>query len=317
MENRIQILLITNTYPTPHRPGDTPNIRDQVEDLKKLGVSVDVYYIDGMRKLNYLLSALRILALNFMPRKYDLIHAFYGHSGALAKLQRKYPVIVTFLGSDLLSKRDGWIGKYAAHKADGVIVMTDEMKIASGRVDARIIPFDPDTTTFTPSPMSEARADLGLPPDKKLILFPWNPARPEKQFDLAQEAVEILKKQLEIELLAVFDQPRAVIAKYMNACDAMILTSSHEGAPLAVREAMACKLPIISVDVGDVRKILETHNGGYIVENDPQKIAAKIISALSEPNTFFNLPPIASDSRSAAEKVLEIYHQMLGGLRLC
>ena len=39
MEDNIRVLVATNTYPSVARPGDTPSIKDQVEDLKNLGVS--------------------------------------------------------------------------------------------------------------------------------------------------------------------------------------------------------------------------------------------------------------------------------------
>ncbi len=309
MGDNIRVLVLTNTYPSEARPGDTPSIKDQVEDLRRLGVFVDLLYIDGSRKINYLLGALKILALSFIPRKYDLIHAFYGHSGALAQLQKKYPVIVTFLGSDLLSAKDSIFGKYAARKADGVIVMTDEMKVVSGR-GARVIPFGANTHIFKPYPKHEARVELGLPPDKKLILFPWRPTRPEKRYWLAKEAVALLAPELNVDLLAIHNQPREVIAKYMSACDAMVLTSSHEGSPLAVREAIACSLPIVSVDVGDVRSIVEQSNGGYLVKGDPKEIAMKLSLVLNGKQVFFDTSSAAYDSKSSAQQVFEYYQEM-------
>ena len=174
-----------------------------------------------------------------------------------------------------MSEKDSRIGKYAARKADGVIVMTDEMKIVLGR-DAHVIPFGANTDIFKPHPKHRARAELGLPADKKLILFPWKPTRPEKRYRLAQEAVALLNSQLNAELLVIHNQPREVIAKYMSACDVMLLTSHHEGAPLAVREALACRLPVVSVDVGDVRRVVEKTRGGYIASDEATDLAEKV-----------------------------------------
>jgi glycosyltransferase involved in cell wall biosynthesis len=310
MGDKIQVLVVTNTYPSEARPGDTPNIKDQVEDLRRLGASVDVLYIDGSRKLNYLWGALKIFSLSFTSKKYDVLHAFYGHSGALAQLQKKYPVIVTFLGSDLLSEKDSRIGQYAARKADGVIVLTDEMRTESGR-DARVIPFGANAHIFKPYPKHEARLELGLPQDKKLILFPWKPTRPEKRYWLAEEAVALLDHYYDVELIAIYNMPREVVSKYMSACDALILTSRHEGSPLAVREAIACKLPVVAVDVGDVRSIVEQFNGGFIAERNAQAIAEKLSLALDSNQAFFDMSSSAYDSLSAAKQVLAFYQQML------
>jgi len=316
MEDNIRVLIVTNTYPSEDRPGDTPSIKDQVEDLKRLGVSVEVLYIDGKRKkINYIWGALKIFLLSFMPRKYDLIHAFYGHTGVLAKFQNKYPVVVTFLGSDLLasnllSKKDRWIGKYAARMANGVIVMTDEMKKASNRPDASVIPFGANTDIFNLYPASQARVDLGLRHDKKLILFPWEPTRPEKRYWIAQEVVSLLQSNYDVELLTVFNKPREIIAKYMSACDVMLLTSEHEGAPLAVREALACRLPVVSVDVGDVRKVVEETGGGYIASKDASDLAEKVSWVFEGKENLFNYPSKMQKSEDSAKEVLSFYKKL-------
>lgn len=312
METDIRVLVVTNTYPSPDRPGATPCIKDQVEDLEKLGVCVDVLFVDGKRRLNYVWGALKILALSFQPRRYDLIHAFYGHSGALARLQIKYPIVTTFLGSDLLDERDSKIGKIVARCVDGLIVMTDEMKRVSGRQDARVIPFGANTSIFKPYPKRKARVELGLPLHKKLILFPWNPARPEKRHWMAKEVVELLKSQYDAELLAIFNQPRQVIAKYMSACDVMLLTSKHEGAPLAVREALACELPVVSVEVGDVRSIVEGLNGGYIAKDEIGDLAEKVSLVFEQRGNLFQRPATIHDSLYSSQQVLAVYRDIAG-----
>jgi teichuronic acid biosynthesis glycosyltransferase TuaC len=312
MHDSLSILAVTNTYPTEKMPGDTPCIKDQIEELRARGHHIDLFYIDRSNKLNYFKAAFRLALYSLKPRRYDLIHAFYGHCGFVARLQTKYPVVVTFRGSDLLGK-DGKIGKIAARWAQGVIVMTDDMKQVSERDDARVIPFGVNSAIFRPYPRDKARQELDLPLDEKLILFPWDPARGVKRFDIVEAAFELLRKEHEsVRLITIFDQPHDVIATYMNACDVMILASDYEGSPMAVREAIACNLPLVSVDVGDVREIIENVGNCYLVERDPAAIAEKVVLVLaSNTRAEWDRSKSKIDAAWAADRVLEVYDSVL------
>ena len=269
---------IANSYPTADKPGDMPQIQDQLDELRRRGVEVDLLYVDRYKGiLGYVQAAWKLFLLSFQRRRYNLVHAYYGHCGLLARLQCRCPIVVTFLGSDLLSRRDRAIGKAVSKVADGVIVQSEEMKRIAERDDASIIPFGVKFEALRPYPMEDARRELGLALDEKLVLFPWNPARPVKRFDLIQEAVRIVQQRYDqVRLISVFDQPHETVAKYMNACDVMVLASEHEGSPMALREAMACNLPIVSVDVGDVRQIIENTEGCYLCKREPSDIAEKL-----------------------------------------
>ena len=284
MTGTLRVLAVTNTYPTGQTPGDTPCIKDQITALRAWGVDVDLLHINRSHgKLNsYAGAAWRLFLTSFQGRQYDLIHAYYGHCGLLARLQFRYPVVVTFRGSDLLSRKDGAIGRMVAGVVDGVIVMTEEMKRAAKRKDAHVIPFGVNSDLFTPYPMAQARRELGLSLSDKLVLFPWDPARPEKRFDIVQEAVRIVREEREgTRLVVVFDEPHEVVAKYMNACDVMVLASDYEGAPMAVREAIACGLPIVSVDVGDVRQVIGDVENCHLCQREAGDMAEKLRQVLN------------------------------------
>lgn len=308
MSENIRVLAITNTYPTAKMPGDTPAIKHQLEGLQARGVSVDLIVIDRTNPLNYFKAAAQVALLTFKRRRYDLIHAHYGHCGVLARFQPKYPIVVTFRGSDILGRKDAIYGRLAARWADNVIVMTDEMKEMSGRDDAFVIPFGANTKIFKPYPKDQARAELGLPPDAPLILFPWDPARVTKRFDIVEQMLTLLQEtHPDAQVITIFDKPHEVVAQYMNACDVMVLVSHHEGSPVAVHEAIACRLPVVSVDVGDVRSVIENVNNCYIVERDPADVADHIRRVLDSGERS----AIKEGASTEIDQVLEVYHLTL------
>jgi len=310
----IRVLAVTNTYPTADAPGDTPCVKDQILALRAQGVKADLLLIDrSERKLSYARAAWQLFLTSFQSERYDLIHAFYGHSGLLARLQLRCPVVVTFRGSDLLGRRDGAIGKIVAKLVEGVIVMSEEMKRASKRKDAHIIPFGVNSMLFAPCPKEQTRRDLGLSLGAKLVLFPWDPARREKRFDIVEAAIQILQKEYEsVHLVTVFNKPHEVVAKHMNACDVMVLASDREGAPMAVREAMACNLPIVSVDVGDVRQIIGDTEGCYLCRREPGDLAEKLGWALSRGDRTDGVRVVKHMHAAwASRQVISVYNLVL------
>jgi glycosyltransferase involved in cell wall biosynthesis len=309
----MSVLVVTNTYPTADEPGATPCIQEQMQALAAHGVQTELCYIDYHYKISYLKAAWKLFLLSFQPARYDLIHAHYGYSGLVARLQWKYPVVVTFHGSDLLHRREGKIGKLVSRLVEGVVVMTEQMKRVTGRADARVIPFGVDAATFRPYPQAQARRELGLPLDKPLMLFPWNPARAVKRFDLVQEAVRLLQQTSpDVALEVVFDKPRQTIARYMQACDVMVVASEHEGSPMAVREAMACDLPIVSVDVGDIRQVIEGIEGCYLCQRDAPDIAAKVQTVLNTGRRTEGAQAMSKMGTAwAAQQVIALYQSIL------
>lgn len=313
MGRRMRVLAVTNHYPSEASPGDAPCIRDQIQAMRRRGIEIEVARIDrSRRKRSYLGVASRLMLTSFHRKRHDLIHAYYGYAGLLARLQFGRPVVVTFRGSDLLSSRNRRIGPAVAGVVEGVIVMSAEMQRVSRRPDARVIPFGVDLKLFSPSSRERARSELGLPSDEKLVLFPWDPARAEKRFDIARAAVERLRQeQRAVRLITIRDEPPEMVSRYMNACDALVLVSDREGAPMAVREALACNLPVVSVDVGDVREVIEGVDGCFLCRRDADDVAEKLRHAVTPPRRLDGLPSTIKDVTVAAEEVINVYEAVL------
>jgi glycosyltransferase involved in cell wall biosynthesis len=113
------------------------------------------------------------------------------------------------------------------------------------------------------------------------VLFPSSARRPEKRFSLAEEAVGIVRRSgVDVELHSLEDIPHDDVPTWLNASDAILLTSTHEGSPNVVKEALACDVAVVSVDVGDARTRISDVDGCHIADPEPNELAAKLIATL-------------------------------------
>lgn len=313
----MRVLFVTNRWPSLRTPGASPAIKLQVEAMRAHGHVVDVLSIDSqVGRSNYLWGAWRILWDVWIRGSYDVVHAHYGFVlGWVARLQWRRPVVVTYRGSDLMWKSQRRLSRYLSRVVDAVIVMTPEMKDLVGRSDAFIIPYGIDLSVFKPRNRAGARQRLRLPITAPLILFPYRTDRAVKRFDLVREAVDLVRPEFpDVDVVTISDEPSEVLAQYMSACDVMVLASEREGAPVAVREAVASELPVVSVDVGDVADLISEIDMCHVVERDSADIAEKIVAVLragkrSNGSAFTrNL-----DASHAASAVLNVYKYAVGG----
>ena len=61
--------------------------------------------------------------------------------------------------------------------------------------------------------------------------------------------------------------PEIELPDYYNALDLYLVTSRVEGGPLALVEAMACGIPLITTDVGMARDIIINGENGFILHD--------------------------------------------------
>lgn len=283
------VLVVTNLWPTNEDPGYGSFVQAQMESLGPLGVNYDVVFIDGRRSRWNYFRALGELRFRLKHYRYDLIHAHFGLSGWVARCQWRTPVIVSFMGDDVLGRptRRGRITLYGrflqasswvlARLVSAVIVKSQEMKTRLGLNAASVIPNGVDLELFRPMEQSAARGAVGLDLKKKFVLFSYNPAEARKRFDLIEAAVSLARREIpEIEILHVRGVPRERMPLYMNAADVLVLASLFEGSPNAVKEAMAVNLPVVTVDVGDARELIGPTEGCYLVPREAEAIAARI-----------------------------------------
>lgn len=229
-------------------------LREQEVECATLAVPGREERTDTRSPIDYL--RFWVQALREMDDEYDIVHANYGLVAPMALSQRQLPVVLTLWGTDLYGPF-GPVSKACARLCDDVIVMSDRMNDDIG-TDCAVIPHGVDLERFQPEPTDQARAQVGWEEDAYHVLFPYRPGREVKNYPLAERVVEAVDDELDrpVTLEAVCGVPQSEFTTYMNAADCLLMTSKREGSPNVVKEAMACELPVVSTDVGDVRERL-------------------------------------------------------------
>jgi glycosyltransferase involved in cell wall biosynthesis len=321
----MRVLMVTAPLPTASRPGTWAAVARQIDSIRSLGVEVEVVQVDGPRGVKYL-QALR--KLRGRARRADLIHAHYGYCGWVSRLQMRRPVIVSFMGSDLLGVANGsgritassrvivGIDRRLARLVDAVIVKSRQMADLLRPVSAHIIPNGVDLDLFQPLDRQVARKRLGWHDRRLRVLFPGNPAKANKGFPLAQAVVKVASASLgePVEVVPLSGIAPQRVPLYLSACDAMLMVSYTEGSPNAVKEAMACNLPVVSVPVGDVRELLADVQSSAVRPRDPQLLGlelAVLLKGSARSNGREVVQARGLDLSSVARRVTAVYRRVL------
>lgn len=213
--------------------------------------------------------------------EYDLVHANYGltvpFAVAAASLPRtELPVVSTLWGGEYRDNPFASIIERFTARSDRVVVPSNAM---ADRVDrpSHVVPFPVDTNRFRPIPRVEARERVGWPTDERIVLFPYAPSREEKNYPLARRVVDGLEH--EASLRTVANEPYDEMPYYLNAADAVLITSRFESGPMSLKEATACNTPVVSRDVGFARDVLEDVSNAAIA-NDVDSLRGELDSVL-------------------------------------
>ena len=294
---RVQrILAVTNMYPKPETPYSGTFVEQQIKGIGQVGLEVRVMIVDRVQKgmSVYLRTGRDVQAAiaDFQP---DIVHVLYG--GVMADIVTRVvedrPTVVSFCGDDLLGthlsgtvrkliSRYGIVASHkAARQATGILVKSKNLQDALPddipRSKVRIIPNGIDLDRFSPLDRDACRNRLGWRADRLNVLFPTNSGDPVKRPNLARAAVEIVNRSgIPAEMHHLQGVPHDEVPVWLNASDVALLTSLHEGSPNVVKEALACDLPVISVDVGDVYERIHEIEGCYVALSNPDDLAAKI-----------------------------------------
>lgn len=311
----MRVLVVTNMWPSVEAPTLGVFVAEQVEALRERGVFVDVLFV-GRGKRAYVMGPGHIFArtLSYQP---DVVHAHYGLTGfACAALPLRAPLVVTYHGSDVFLPRQRRWSRLGARRAALNICVSQGVRARLGVGDAVVVPCGVDRRRFFPRPRAEARARFGLPEGRKVVLFGGARANPVKDFALFEAAVAAAGLDAEVRTLE--GVLREDVPALMAAVDVLALTSRHEGSPMVVKEALACALPVVAVDVGDVREWLTDPSIGRVVPREPAAVGAALVAQLATPRPASPRPEhlVRLDAAEIAARIEQLYASVAPGTPL-
>ncbi len=293
----------------------SPVVKNQGDALMEAGVDVEYYLIKGKGIRGYLRNVCPLRKF-VKSHHFDVIHAHFSLTAFLATLAGIRPLVVSLMGSDVRDAKwytyviriFAYLGKWKA-----IIVKSKDMYNFLGVKSANILPNGVNLKHFLPMEKAECQKMLGWESNKKHILFPADPSRPDKDYPVAAKAFSMMDMN-DIEVHYFIGVPHQQTPLWYNAADLVLLTSRVEGSPNAIKEAMACNRPIVVTKVGDVSERLEGVDYCFVAKTrEPQEIAQLVQNAL-EKDIYTNgrekLEKDGITSEIIVNKLINIYHSV-------
>ncbi|MET2984889.1 glycosyltransferase family 4 protein [Aureibaculum conchae] len=191
-----------------------------------------------------------------------------------------------------------------------------------------LIPISVDTNRFFTKDKAEARTKFNLPQNEKIILFIGR-LEYEKNVEfiinsfkqinksniklvivgsgsLYQDLVKLAETHKQ-QILFLGELDNSLIPDLINCADAMILASFFEGSPTVVKESLCCGVPVISTDVGDVKEVIKSVEGGEIIDNTVESFLKAVNKLLSKKEYQVKNASTLFSYNLMGEKTLTVY----------
>ncbi len=314
----------------PLRPNSGVFMYILADGLKQQGVQLDFQYLGNLRSPRELWRAIK--HLKQVGQEYDIVHAQFGSACALAtSYVKEVPKVVSLRGSDwnVFSESFNFyywhtrlartLTHFSLRRYNTILTvskkMTNAVQQAFPDKTCYTIPSPIDLVRFRPENKDELRKKLGYSGNtEKWILFNSNDLKkPIKRYQLALNAFEIARKKLgNIRLRIANNIPHSTIPDFVASCDLILCTSTAEGWPNSVKEALACNIPFVSTDVSDLSEIASKEASCRICPPDPVILADAICDVLSMPPDH-RLRQYIEDMNvdNTCRKLLDVYNQTL------
>jgi glycosyltransferase involved in cell wall biosynthesis len=325
------VLVVTNMWPHPDDPDYGIFIKRQVDSLIAAGLRCDVLFIHGYRSAHAYTQAIRRLyAANWRRPPYALVHGHGGETAIPLRFYTRGPVLVSYCGSDLLGapRADGTIPpshrlrryllRQHSRLLSATLTKSPQMQgvLPPGLRDRNVVvPNGVDMELFAPIDRDLARERLGWNRDQRIVLFAADPEVERKRHWLAKAASDRAAEEIgHVRLHVANGVPPSEMPVLMSAADCLLLTSSIEGSPNVVKEALMCDLPVVSTDVGDARELLAGVEPSWVRPDHPDALSRALVECLGAPRRSNGREVSAGlGLEHVAERVMALYRSLAPG----
>lgn len=332
-----EVLVVTNMWPDAERPVYGIFVKRQVDSLLRAGIECDVLYVRGYRSPAAYPLAMGWFAVSSLRLRgrYRLVHAHAGETGLVARFHLGTPVLTSYCGDDVLgdpgeddrltlqSRIRAVVIRQHSRLMSATITKSAEMESvlpAASRRRNTVLPNGVDIDRFRPRGREEARSALGWPRDEFVALFaatrPWVPRKRQWLAEAACEAAgRELGQSVRLEVAANVSPDRMPV--FMSAADCLLMTSSIEGSPNTVKEALMCNLPVIATPAGDVAELLDGATPSFLRPPDPAELGDALARCLTDGRRSNGREAAAHLSEGAvAERLIALYGSLAPGLHM-
>ena len=307
----MRALIVTSMWPSASAPARGSFVRDQVAALQETpGVDIEVF---AFPPRGYARAA-RDLRHRYRRERFDVVHAHFGLTAWPALAVRHATRVVTLHGTDLRHPRTRRITSAVLPRYDLVAAVSPELARevpgAGTRRRVAVLPCGVDLDRFVAIDRAAARERLGLDPAGRYVLFPADPARPAKRPDRARELADAAGAQL----LALGRVHPFEVPYWVNAANAVLVPSDHEGFGLAALEALACDVPVLATPVGNHPTALDGIDGALCAPYDKDAWSAALQPHLdaADPRVEGRGRAELWSARRMARRVLEAWIEVSG-----
>ncbi len=277
----MRLLVITNMWPSDEKPYLGAFLADHLAVLREKAELEVKYLPTTQNRWKYFAFTMPV------EKRPDVIivhHSLLVPLGLLiARRWRPRPRVMAYVHEGELSFKTGLksaLQRTLANMADGRVSVTPAL-LGFLRKPVEVIPIGVNLDRFDLWTKQDARRQLGFSKDATILFFPGDPARPEKRFDLCQDAVRILRgENLSLELVIGGAIAYDHMPLYYSACDAVLLSSDYEASSTAIKESIASNRPIVTTRTGDA-ELYGTNPLVVVSASTEQGIAAGIRHALT------------------------------------